>query len=203
MNTCILLRRLEGNHSSRAALRLAQSRLAHQLASQAAMRLCPQVTPDFKPGTTWPLQWHHPELDAALGVSIAHRGPWVAAAVSYAHPLGLDLELMVPRNAPSALDWLLSADERHWLAQQWPQFDELHRFYLAWTAKEAVGKRQGLGWETPGLEVWALRGHLAHCCPAPDLLLAVASDTPLQCQIQVFDSTPAGLEWRPWPVTLV
>lgn len=66
--------------------------------------------------------------------SITHKSPWVAVAISR-HPIGIDLETLVERD--TALFSFFSSGEwdilgsRDWL-----------RFYMLWTAKEAVIKRE-------------------------------------------------------------
>lgn len=72
--------------------------------------------------------------------SLSHSaGLAVCAAVSPARPLGVDLERIRPRDALSLAEWVCSPAERETLAGL-RGGEQLTRFYLLWTLKEAFIK---------------------------------------------------------------
>ncbi|MDP2312963.1 MAG: 4'-phosphopantetheinyl transferase superfamily protein [Pseudomonadota bacterium] len=81
----------------------------------------------------------HPEV----WVSLAHAPGCVAAAVSTAGPVGIDVEPNAPRFDPAELHArVLHPDERSEVTRH---ADPVRRFFELWTAKEAVAKALGLG----------------------------------------------------------
>lgn len=87
-----------------------------------------------------------PACDAGQGVaaSLSHSAEWVVAAVA-SFPVGIDLEHPSrPRNLRALADYAFSPEECAEL-RGLPDDERTAAFYLFWTIKEAVGKREGHG----------------------------------------------------------
>lgn len=123
-----------------------------------------------------PAQWsltagadHAPSLqslrqnaDERYAASLSHSGEWVVAAIA-AFPIGIDLECpMKPRNLLALADAVFSPEERARL-RELPADRRATAFYLHWTVKEAVGKREG-----HGLRPELARRQRPMACPADE-----------------------------------
>lgn len=130
-----------------------------------------------------------PRTDPPLDVSMSHSGGWVAAALSEAGRVGIDLETVraVP---PSLLRRCLSPPELSWVDEVPAGAARHHRFFRLWTAKEAFLKATGVGLgqdpRTVGVDCSgaapALLGELAgswtltSTSPAKDVLVTVCAE---------------------------
>jgi len=81
-----------------------------------------------------------PEPSAGIFWSISHKPTYVAGVVA-PHPVGIDLEPIVPR--PSGL-YAKIATVAEWRLRREAEAEEVF-FYRLWTAKEAVLKAEGVG----------------------------------------------------------
>jgi 4'-phosphopantetheinyl transferase len=85
--------------------------------------------------------------EAPLFASLSHSGEWLAAAIA-PFPIGIDLELPAKQRDLLALaDAAFSPAERAQLRAMADR-DRVSAFYLYWTIKESVGKREGRGLHT-------------------------------------------------------
>ena len=200
MNTFILLKELPTVPNSRVELKKQQSALARELLPTAANQLTGQPATHFSLSDDYPPKLLYQQTDSTLSLSISHRLNWVAVAVSRSPRLGLDLEIMHARDTETPLDFFLNQTEQIWLQAHLKPDDPQTAFYLAWTAKEAAGKRHGKGWQSPDstLQLPQIKPHLAHCTPTPGLMLAIAADLPLACAIQQEQHRLQPI-WHPWP----
>lgn len=79
-----------------------------------------------------------------IAASISHSGDWVAAAIA-PFPIGIDLECDTkPRDLLALAATAFSPDENVQL-RRLPSSERAAAFYMYWTLKEAVGKREGHG----------------------------------------------------------
>lgn len=201
MNTFILLKNLDGIFPGKTAQKKQQSLLARQLLPIAASQLTGQPAALFSINESYPPKLLFRQQDSGLSLSISHRKNWVAVAVSRSRRLGLDLEIILPRDT-AQLDLFLDEEEKIWLQTHLKPETLQTAFYLAWTAKEAAGKRHGEGWQSPDseLHLTQIKPDLAHLYPAPGLILAIASDEPLGCALQLApDATISHPVCHPWP----
>lgn len=203
MNTFILLKKLPALPSSRAGLKKQQSALARELLPAAASQLTGQPATHFSLSNDYPPKLLYQQQSSTLSLAISHRLHWVAVAVSRSPRLGLDLEIMQTRDTAEQLDFFLNDAEQAWLQKHIRPDNPQTAFYLAWTAKEAAGKRHGHGWQSPDsvLLLPQIKPHLAHCSPAAGLMLAIAADLPLACAIQQEQQEQHRIQprWQPWP----
>lgn len=87
------------------------------------------------------------DRDTTLGVlSISHAG-WIAAATFSSLPVGLDLELVIPRE-PSFETLAFTAEERRAFSHLAGTSRDL-AVTQAWCMKEAIGKWRGCGLRAP------------------------------------------------------
>lgn len=201
MNTFILLKNTSSIFSGKTAQKKQQSLLARQLLPIAASQLTGQPATHFSINESYPPQLLFRQQNSDLSVSISHRKTWVAVAVSHSRRLGLDLEVILPRDA-AQLDLFLDEEEKIWLQTHLKSETLQTAFYLAWTAKEAAAKRHGQGWQSPDseLHLTQIKPGLVHLYPAPGLILAIASDEPLSCALQLAPDTAIGYPvCRQWP----
>ena len=128
--------------ADRRARRQAQSTgvralLQRALCAGPSMRL--YKTPAGQP------RWDNP---GAPHITLAHSGAWLACAVASAHPVGVDIECLRPRDweqlAPAALH---PAEARWVLGATGPERDV--RGLTAWCRREALAKSLGLGLDAP------------------------------------------------------
>lgn len=203
MNTFILLKKISGISTDKAAQKKQQSLLARQLLPIAASQLTGQPASYFSTNDSRPPKLLCQQLESGLALSISHRKSWVAVAVSHTHRIGLDLEVILPRDDVQ-LDLFLDEEEKSWIRKHLSPETPQAAFYLAWTAKEAVGKRYGKGWQSPNseLHLTEIKPDLIHIYPAPELILAIASDEPLCCALQLApDTTHSQPLCHVWPST--
>lgn len=77
------------------------------------------------------------DADPALGLSISHSGPWVAAAVSADTALGLDIEWIDPgRDIDAVAAHAFAPAQAQWLAAR-PAHSRVRDFYMLWSEHEA------------------------------------------------------------------
>ncbi|SHG68555.1 4'-phosphopantetheinyl transferase superfamily protein [Massilia sp. CF038] len=101
-----------------------------QMLNLAPERVVLQERPGAAP------QLDHPDA-AAIGLSIAHSGPWVACTASLECKLGLDIEVLDPARDIGALAaQAFDAQACAWLAAR-PEASRLRDFYAMWCAQEA------------------------------------------------------------------
>jgi 4'-phosphopantetheinyl transferase len=82
--------------------------------------------------------------DPAIHASLSHSGDSLAAVVAH-FPVGIDLERPgKQRNLPALADRVFSLEENDALLGL-PENERAMAFYLYWTIKESVGKRDGHG----------------------------------------------------------
>ncbi|MFI7062101.1 4'-phosphopantetheinyl transferase family protein [Kribbella sp. NPDC050124] len=77
---------------------------------------------------------------AGLAVSLSRSHSWIAAAASFAAPIGIDIEDIHPREVNALANRWFTPTELHWMSRQ-P--DTMRAFLRLWTAKEAVTKALG------------------------------------------------------------
>lgn len=121
-----------------AAERTPEQVAAQRTAAKRALRRCAQLCDAPTDG------WQKDNSGAPLPQggfhwSIAHKRAWAAAVVAD-HPVGIDIEKIVPKRDDDILDEVATAEE-------WKRIG--HRcwesFYRVWTAKEATLKAAGVG----------------------------------------------------------
>jgi 4'-phosphopantetheinyl transferase len=124
--------------------------------------------------------------DRIPSISLSHSGGWVAAAVSDAGAVGIDIEVHRPRRNFSGIAAAAFGPDEQWLVA----VDGAPGFYRIWTLKEAMAKASGEGVAAvadrtdrvasgPKEGVWranvgANPWWLAHATPVPGLSLALA-----------------------------
>ncbi len=84
----------------------------------------------------------------APSLSWSHSGDQVICAVSETGEVGVDVELIRPRDVQRLARAVFDARERATLANQ-PQAKQADTFYQLWTLKEAFSKALGTGLSTP------------------------------------------------------
>ncbi len=96
--------------------------------------------------------------EPGLHVSVSHcRAGVVAAALSVAGPVGVDVETVRPLPWEQMAGRWFSADEQAWLRDV-PVDEQVRAFLRLWTYKEAVGKAYGSGLRGGGLRRTGGRG---------------------------------------------
>lgn len=89
------------------------------------------------------------ELDSPVSFNVSHSGALAAIAVTRTAPLGVDVELRVPRpRLPELAEALLAPQERHWYERLTPSH-RMRGFFDLWSAKEACSKLIGRGLTMP------------------------------------------------------
>lgn len=90
----------------------------------------------------------------APAVSLAHSGPWLACAFGGAPALGIDIEVLRPRDWAAAAALVFAPAERDWVLAV-RGMARLRRGYRLWTLKEAFAKAVGggAGFAFPELEL--------------------------------------------------
>jgi 4'-phosphopantetheinyl transferase len=129
-----------------------------------------------------------------LFISISHSRTSLACAVTFAGPLGIDLEIARPgRDLAGIATFAFGPGEQQRAAADGPD-----GFYRIWTLREAIAKADGIGLAQvadrqdrvdagPNVGDWCWQGwHLTHRILAPGKHLAIAALAP---QIE-------GVEWR-------
>lgn len=101
---------------------------------------------EYSPGTPFSIAldpYGKPYIAGQLqmGISIAHSGQMVVAAMNPDGPVGLDVELVRPIRWEHFREYFLDA-EWHFIHQQ---TDPLAAFFDLWTRKEAIAKADGRG----------------------------------------------------------
>jgi phosphopantetheinyl transferase len=86
--------------------------------------------------------------DAAPHISLAHSRAWLACALAPAHPVGVDIEHLRPRDWHTLAPQTFHPVEAQWvLAATGPERDI--RGLTAWCRREALAKAVGLGLDAP------------------------------------------------------
>jgi 4'-phosphopantetheinyl transferase len=154
---------------------------------------------------TWaPGRYGKPELVppwSGLSTSLSHSGDMIAAAISTARPVGVDIQHVVP-----GLDTVgLSArffppDEAGYVAAGRDASARADRFAYLWTRKEAVVKAAG-GRLWPNLKISVRRGDVVSCAePAsPHRVAGVAAPTSFRAAVALTGAAPFVLEAVSWP----
>lgn len=90
--------------------------------------------------TDWQVSRALKQNAGAVLSSLSHSGGHAVAAAGNGR-IGVDLEVLKPRDFSAWADWVLAADEPQWLAEQG---DGSTVHYALWTLKEALVKAAGL-----------------------------------------------------------
>ncbi|WP_447919075.1 4'-phosphopantetheinyl transferase family protein [Achromobacter aegrifaciens] len=99
------------------------------------------------------------ELAADAATSLSHSGGHAICATAPAGwPLGADLERIRPRDVPRLAGWVCSPAERQAL-DRLEGAEQLERFYLLWTLKEAFIKAAKLDFPADMASVGLAPGH--------------------------------------------
>jgi len=82
--------------------------------------------------------------DCLLHFNISHSDEYVASAIDE-HPLGIDIEKIVPFNIKD-FDYVLTADELDYILAAPNELEKQTRLCYVWTFKEAYQKMNGVQW---------------------------------------------------------
>jgi 4'-phosphopantetheinyl transferase len=154
---------------------------------------------------TWiPGRYGKPELAApwsGLHTSLSHSGDMIAAAISTARPVGVDIQHLVPGLDPVRLSArFFPPDEAGYVAAARDATERTDRFAHLWARKEAVVKAAG-GRLWPNLQV-PVRGRDVVSCAEPAGQHRVADVTApagFRAAVALAGAVPFALEAASWP----
>lgn len=135
--TTVLRLRQADLRSDRVAHYIARRRLLADLTGRDAVAMTISHTTRGAPELTWP---------GAPPISVARSGGWTCVGVGLGGKVGVDIEVVGPRNWRPMLEMMCTETQ----AAAWTAFLERHddpstAFLWLWTAKEAVLKADGRG----------------------------------------------------------
>ncbi|RJX30801.1 MAG: 4'-phosphopantetheinyl transferase superfamily protein [Oxalobacter sp.] len=131
-------------HKSRSALRSEQSQAARHLLSETL-----QQCSDVSPSENWLLDKSEHGKPYLIGhdapaISLSHSANWVACAVAHTASIGIDIEIIKPRNWSAYCEHFFHVEESRWILDG-SQHEQNIRGLICWCRKEALTKALGIG----------------------------------------------------------